>query len=44
MNVIQTYQSVMEYQRRLQLEIYPYYVVFVKIEHRVDIMVYFLVK
>jgi hypothetical protein len=41
MNVIQIFQSVMEQQL---MEIYQYYVVFVKIVHRVDIMVYFLVK
>jgi hypothetical protein len=44
MNVIQIFQSVMEQQHQQPMEIYHYYAVFVKIVHRVDIMVYFLVK
>jgi hypothetical protein len=43
MNVSQIQQIMMEQHQQI-MEIQPYYVVFVKIEHRVDIMVYYPVK
>jgi hypothetical protein len=43
MNVSQIQQIMMEQHQQI-MEIQPYYVVFVKIGHRVDIMVYYPVK